>query len=118
VSVKAPVQTERQFERAVVEYAQLRGWLAWHAYDSRKSTPGWPDLAFARKGRLVLAELKSENGRVSTAQRRWLEALGIEDEHVRRHALHPIRGFEWRVPRLMVCLWRPADWPEIEEILC
>jgi VRR-NUC domain-containing protein len=109
VSVKTPVQTERQFERAIVEYAQLNGWMTWHAYDSRRSTPGWPDLAMARGGRLVLAELKTEKGRVSRDQQAWLDALGIQDEYARR--------FLAGQSRLQVFLWRPSDWPEVEWVL-
>jgi hypothetical protein len=49
VSVQAPFkQTERQFERAIVEYAKLSGWKAFHPFDSRRSEPGWPDLTLVR----------------------------------------------------------------------
>lgn len=113
MSVKTPAQTEKQFQAAVVEYANLRGWLTWHAYDSRRSTPGWPDLAMARRGRLVLAELKTERGRVSPEQRVWLDALGHGDELPRLVAAS-LRG---RPARLTVCLWRPSMWDEIEETL-
>jgi hypothetical protein len=113
VSVKGRPQTEREFQTAVVEYARLLGWKVFHPFDSRRSEPGWPDLAMARNGQLILAELKTERGRVSRDQQRWLDALGIEDEPARRRTA----ALEWRRPRLMVCLWRPSMWGEIEEIL-
>ncbi|MGH2878933.1 MAG: VRR-NUC domain-containing protein [Solirubrobacteraceae bacterium] len=97
VSVQALKQTEKQFQTAVVEYAELNGWLVYHTYDSRRSNPGFPDLVMARGYRLVFAELKSEKGRESRAQTEWLDALGRATPEV------------W--------LWRPSDWPEIEGVL-
>jgi hypothetical protein len=71
----------------------------YHAYDSRRSEPGWPDLVLAKPERpLIIAELKSRRGKVSVAQRGWLEVLG-------------------RSTGLEVRLWRPGDWTEIVELL-
>jgi hypothetical protein len=97
MTVAVPVQTERQFEAAVVEFAKLAGWRVYHPYDSRRSEAGWPDLAMVRAGRLVLAELKSEKGRLSEAQAEWIEEL--------------------RLAPIEMCVWRPSDWPTIEELL-
>jgi hypothetical protein len=113
VSATAPPQSERAFERAVVEYAKLLGWRVFHPFDARRSEPGFPDLAMARKGRLVLAELKTDRGRVSGEQRAWLDALGYGEED-QRWAAATLAG---RMPRLMVCLWRPSDWNEIQGVL-
>jgi hypothetical protein len=69
--------------------AQRLGWLTFHDYDSRRSNPGLPDLLLVRE-RVVFAELKTEKGRLSEEQGRWLfrlDAAGAE-AHV----------------------WRPADW--------
>jgi hypothetical protein len=90
-------QSEKQFQGAVVEYAELNSWLVYHTYDSRRSNPGFPDLVMVRDHRLVFAELKSEKGRESKAQTEWLDALGRSTPEV------------W--------LWRPSDWPEIESVL-
>src|SRR5262245_2047627 len=51
-------QTEKRFMQTVIDYARLRGWLVYHALDSRGSAPGFPDLVFARDGDVVFAELK------------------------------------------------------------
>ena len=90
--------TERAFQSRVEAYAKLCGWLTYHATISQFSTPGWPDLAMTRNGRLVFAELKSETGRVSPAQRRWLEHLEL-------------------VPCAEVFVWRPPDWPAVQAVL-
>lgn len=89
--------TEASFQGAVLEYAALCGWLAYHTYDSRHSAKGFPDLVLVRDNRLIFAELKTDTGRVSPDQREWLDALlGAGAE---------------------VHIWRPADWPEILDTL-
>jgi hypothetical protein len=90
--------TERTFQSRVEAFAKLTGWLTFHATISQFSTPGWPDLAMTRNGRLVFAELKSERGRTSEAQRPWLEHLEL-------------------VPCIEVYVWRPSDWATIRERL-
>jgi len=90
--------TEAQWQRRVIDLAGWCGWLAYHPFDSRRSTAGWPDLALVRDGRLVLAELKSEAGRVSPEQRTWLAELSS------------VAGVE-------TYLWRPSDWPKVQKTL-
>ena len=98
--VSTPRSTEEaDFQRHLIKLAKSNGWLAYHAFDSRRSEPGWPDIALAKAGRnLILAELKSRRGRLSTPQRAWLETLGQST------------GLE-------VHLWRPDDWAEIVDLL-
>ena len=91
--------TEKQLQAAVVKLAKLRLWMVYHTYDSRRSEPGFPDLVLVRNGRLVFVELKAASGRVTPAQRCWLDALK------RAHR--------------EVYIWRPRDWQSgwIEEVL-
>ena len=60
----------------VVDYATLMGWDVYHPKWSMMSAQGWPDLALCRPPRLILAELKSQRGKLSDSQARWLERLG------------------------------------------
>lgn len=94
--------TEREFQSLVIDYARLRGWMVAHFRPAPTQSGGWstpmqgdrgyPDLTLARDGVVVHAELKSETGRVSPSQKRWLEHLGG-------------------------VVWRPSDFDEIKRVL-
>ena len=90
--------SEADFQKQVVAFAEALGWHVYHTHDSRRSNPGWPDLAMVRRHRLLLWELKTEKGRVTPEQRDFLERL---------------QG----VAVVEVDLRRPSDWPRIEEAL-
>jgi len=92
-------ETEDGFMGWVRDAARTGHWLDYHPLRSEGSEAGWPDLALVRPPRLILAELKSESGRLSRPQRHWLDLLG------------QVTG----PPE--VYLWRPADRPEIERLL-
>jgi hypothetical protein len=55
--------------------APLYGWDHYHTHDSRRSQAGWPDLVLAKGTRVIFLELKRMRGKVSPAQRQWLERL-------------------------------------------
>jgi VRR-NUC domain len=90
--------TEKAFQQTVIDYARYRGWLVFHAYDSRRSAKGFPDLVLVREQRLVVAELKTMRGKLSLAQQDWASAL----LHATSCEFH---------------IWRPSDWREIERVL-
>ena len=97
---KEPVfsQKEKDFMDQLLDAAVPAGWMAYHTYDSRRSTAGFPDLVLVKPPVVIFAELKTEKGTPSTAQDEWLEKLGLCTE-------------------LSVHLWRPSNWDEIEERL-
>lgn len=89
--------TEAQFQAAVVELATALGWLVIHVRNMYANQPGIPDLLLFRDDRYVLAELKTETGKVSIKQTMWHEragALGVT-----------------------VHVWRPGDYDAIQEVL-
>ena len=90
--------TEKAFMQQVQELARLCGFLCYHAHDSRRSEPGLPDLLLVRPPSVIFAELKTDRGRVTPAQRVWIEALE-------------------QCPDIEVYLWRPGDWDAIVERL-
>ena len=89
--------SEKRFQDAVVQLAKILGWRVYHTYDSRRSTPGYPDLTLVREGRLIFAELKSEKGKMSVAQKEW--------------------EYDLKQTCAEYYEWRPSDWEAIVEIL-
>lgn len=113
---------ESAFQNRVMSWAELNGWLTYHPPENLLATArsgrtyrqnvkrGFFDLTFVHVAmrRLVFAELKSETGRVRPDQVTWQEAL------------HRIRAGDIAMTgrsSIEVYLWRPRDWPEIEEVL-
>lgn len=111
--------TEEEFLRDILAYAKERGWLCHHCRPARTSkgwaTPiqgqkGFPDLVLLRRhpeyedAVLIVAEVKSEGGVLSLAQEAWLKTFGLFSGAVGRL-------------RMSVYVWRPSQWPEIEQIL-
>jgi hypothetical protein len=99
-----PELTEGQLQKRILDWARLRGWQAVHirplwrrdgkmvtAYEGDK---GLPDLIMARRGRVILAEIKNATKPATVEQKRWLEQAGGN-------------GY----------LWRPKDWDEIVRVL-
>ena len=66
--------TEKQFQSHIVHVAQMKGWLVYHTYDSRRSAPGFPDLVLVRE-KVLFRELKTDKGRVTPAQKAWAASL-------------------------------------------
>lgn len=70
--------SEREFQGIVIELAQLHGYeLRYHTHDSRRSAPGFPDLVLVstRRARVLFRELKTDKGRTSKDQLKWLAGL-------------------------------------------
>lgn len=73
--------SEKEWQGQVLELAALYRWRHFHPYDMRRSDEGWPDLVLVRVPELLVAELKTDTGRLSGAQIVWLDQLaacGIE----------------------------------------
>ncbi|MFN0093503.1 MAG: VRR-NUC domain-containing protein [Dehalococcoidia bacterium] len=95
--------SEKDLLSAVEQLAVACGWLSYHTRDSRRSAGGFPDLVLAHPaGMVIFAELKRAGGRgrVSAEQAQWLGVLGAAASS-----------------SVVVRVWRPGDWPEIERIL-
>lgn len=93
-----PRISEKAFQQMVIEAATYLGWAHFHPHDMRRSDSGWPDLVLVKPPRIVFAELKAENGRVSQAQRIWLDVLA-------------------EVEGAIAETWRPCDWDHVLEVL-
>ena len=91
-------ESEKSFQARVVQLAKLRGWRVRWTKDSRGSLGGEPDLRMVRPPRYVLAELKSQHGRLSLEQAAEIALLE-------------------RCPGVEMYVWRPSDWSSIQEVL-
>ena len=87
VDALSGVVTEAQWQRTVVEAAELFGWWVFHDHDSRRNQAGFPDLVLIRPPRVVFLELKRETGKLTRAQSEVLGMLedcpGVEVEVAR-----------------------------------
>jgi hypothetical protein len=79
-------ESEKEFQSWVVACGQVHGWLIYHTFSSKRSLPGFPDLVCVRGEASFYAELKTEKGKLSGAQRIWLLALANagQETHVWR----------------------------------
>lgn len=98
---------EAVFQSEVIRLARQYGFLVYHTVNSRKSVKGWPDLALLKPTRLIVAELKAEDGKLSPEQITWIETFG---EFERYGLAMGFEGFESYV-------WRPSQMSEILAIL-
>ena len=116
-----PRQTERAFERQVIQFAELMGWRVWkdRATNQRsrcrecgaplrcvvckaavavvRNAAGWLDLVLIRRPRIVFAELKADRGTLSDEQRACIALLRACDQEV--------------------YVWRPSSWDLVEKLL-
>jgi hypothetical protein len=81
---------------------------------------GFPDLLLIRGPRLVVAELKTEKGRMGPGQPEWLKAFTVVGRAVAdlvdedpAGAYYP--GYE--PPSVEAYVWRPSDWETVQRVL-
>jgi len=77
--------TEAGLQKLIIQAAQLYGWRISH-FRPALTSKGWrtaveghagfPDLVLAKDGKVIIAELKTEKGKLSPAQVVWQQALG------------------------------------------
>ena len=94
IRVEARTWTESRLQQSIIAdilTLGVRRDLIYHTWNSRKSTPGFPDLIALHNGRGLAIELKSEGGKASDAQRAWLHAFGL-------------------LPGMRGDIWRPSDY--------
>lgn len=104
--------SEDELLRDVRQLAKAKRWRAYHTLDSRRSPEGFPDLVLSRRGRVVVAELKSVTGQWGPGQREWLAELsGTTAETWRFGSMVEVS------PYLIVACWTPLDWETITEVL-
>jgi hypothetical protein len=90
---------ERDWQKVVVNYARLGGWMYHHELPSQRAHGRWtthasgdagfPDLVLMHpSGQVIIAELKTAKGKLSGAQEAWLK--GLRDAGLEVHVWRPI----------------------------
>lgn len=77
MTVKPPPISEKDLQAEVKALAEGMGWLVYHTWNSQRSDKGLPDLLMVKGHRLIAAELKSDKGKLTPEQNRWLQALAL-----------------------------------------
>jgi hypothetical protein len=95
---KAQNHPERDFRDELVKLFKLLGWRHYFTQRSEHSPAGFPDLVLTRPPRVIVAELKAENGRMTPAQKDW------------RADFEASPGVEYY-------LWKPSDWDALTAVL-
>jgi len=70
-----PAEGEAALQAFVRAECRHRGLLHYHTHRSDRSEPGFPDSVIVGPGGLLFRELKSQTGRPSPDQLRWLQQL-------------------------------------------
>ena len=104
--------TEKELDAAIAKLCRLYGWRRYHTYRSKRSPAGFPDLVLVKPPRLIFAELKSDDGKVSAEQAEWLLDLEAVSGAVQQTLIagHPPSDVE-------VFTWRPRDLDQIARVL-
>jgi hypothetical protein len=105
--VLAATVSEAAFTTTVIEMAQSLGWMCVHFRPARTNAGwrtagqgdviGFPDVVMVRGDRIEAWELKSEHGRPTAEQLRWLHA--------------------WDEAGAATAIYRPSDLEEIKRVL-
>jgi hypothetical protein len=66
---------EKDLMQTIIDAARLLGWRVYHTFDSRRSTPGFPDLVLLKDRRCLVIETKTDTGKVTPAQIEWINAF-------------------------------------------
>lgn len=83
--VLAAAMTEAELQANVIDLAHVYGWLICHQRPALTTSGyrtaiqgdrGFPDVVMAKRGRVLLAELKSQTGRLTAEQQTWVTASG------------------------------------------
>ncbi len=94
---------EKDWQKRVEGVLRANNFLIYHTLRSKGSTPGFPDICAVKGerdgsgGRLIYIENKTEKGKVSEAQKEWLDALAT-------------------VPGVEVYIFRPSQFDELLKV--
>lgn len=89
--------TEKQWQAQVEQLARLIGWMCYHTWNSMRSSAGFPDIVMVKGNEIIFVELKTNKGKLTPQQVKWLDALCAAGQRV--------------------YVWRPNDLNEVRSVL-
>jgi len=78
----AGLMHESEVEAGVVSLCKALGLLRYHTYRSTRSPAGFPDEVVVGPNGMIYRELKSQTGKVSGEQQKWLDGLRAAGQDV------------------------------------
>lgn len=98
---------EADIQRGITDLLRQLGFLVYHTWISKNSTPGYPDIVAVRSdGKMIAVECKGPRGRVSFEQVIWLDRFGRNRDCLFASAVGPTEtedwvGYDWAIQRIM-----------------
>lgn len=74
-AVIAKAMSERELDEGIRAIAEDLGLLRYHTWMAKNSPRGFPDLVLAGPAGHIFRELKTETGKLTTAQQEWIGRL-------------------------------------------
>jgi hypothetical protein len=89
---REPVWPEKPFMESVVNAALRLGYRVYHTHDSRRSSPGFPDLVIVGFGRLWFIETKTmaPDSKPTEHQQAWIDDLNDVQIYHGARVLRPV----------------------------
>lgn len=84
---------ESELEKACVKFARSNGWDCWK--NEKNGNKGIPDYSLLKSGVFLLVEFKTESGKVSHEQQRWIDrhngnAFVVRNENEFKTLIHSV----------------------------
>ena len=67
--------TEKDLLSQIKDLAKIYHWRLYHPFLSKWSERGFPDLVLLRPPRIIFAELKRDDGKLTPSQQEWADLL-------------------------------------------
>jgi hypothetical protein len=125
-----PKGPEYSLQSQIAQLAHILGWetIAFRPLFTQRGfrTPGsgsmakgWPDMTLVRSRdrRLIFAELKSDTAKTTPDQDRVLDVLRAIEHYPTPLDMALRQREPIAHPSIQVFVWRPRDWPQIEQVL-
>lgn len=95
----AKAMPEKELMQNVLDMARSLGYWCYHTFDSRRSSPGFPDIIAVKGKRLLALECKRHGKDLTEAQVSWL--MKLQDAGFICRTIRPDDWLDGSVERLL-----------------